>query len=273
MRADDALYEAKENGRDQIRAVDNHPDRYDNWSLTQINMLFFLAFVFRIFPFYGFSLALMKQWNRKSLFCIISYFVPMTVMIADLGEQMFSKACAFMASEDVKNSPLQCISVNLSPLQCVDAALANTYIGIYERYHLKPGSVFLEVTEQSLEDSSVLHKQIVRLQSEGLSFVLDDFGSMSSNMERLKENPFVGVKLDKKMVWSYMETPDFIVQHVIAACHEMEIKVAAEGIETEKMASVFRDLGCDFFQGYYYSRPVPKEEFLCRYSFNPNNKQ
>lgn len=215
----------------------------------------------------------MKQWNRKSLFYIISYFVPMTVMIADLGEQMFSKACAFMASEDVKNSPLQCISVNLSPLQCVDAALANTYIGIYERYHLKPGSVFLEVTEQSLEDSSVLHKQIVRLQSEGLSFVLDDFGSMSSNMERLKENPFVGVKLDKKMVWSYMETPDFIVQHVIAACHEMEIKVAAEGIETEKMASVFRDLGCDFFQGYYYSRPVPKEEFLCRYSFNPNNKQ
>lgn len=57
MRADDALYEAKENGRDQIRAVDNHPDRYDNWSLTQINMLFSL----RLFS--GFSFFMAFLWH------------------------------------------------------------------------------------------------------------------------------------------------------------------------------------------------------------------
>lgn len=195
-------------------------------------------------------------------------FIPVAEsngMIEELGKQMFRKACAFMASDEVKNSSLQWINVNLSPLQCVDASLADTYMEIYRTYDLKPGSVYLEVTEQSLQDSSVLHKQIVRLQEEGIPFDLDDFGSMSSNLERLKDNPFIGVKLDKNMVWSYMDHPDFILLHIIEACHEMNIKVTAEGIENADMALVFNDLGCDYFQGYYYSKPVPKEEFLAKY--------
>ena len=195
-------------------------------------------------------------------------FIPVAEsngMIADLGEQMFRKACAFMSNATVQESSLQWINVNLSPLQCVDASLADTYIGIYRAYHLQAGSVVLEVTEQSLTDSSVLHRQMVRLKEVGIPFVLDDFGSMSSNLERLKDNPFIGVKLDKEMVWSYMKSPDTIVPHAILACHEMGLRVTAEGIENEEMASVFRDLQCDHFQGYLYSKPIPEEAFMEKY--------
>lgn len=192
-------------------------------------------------------------------------FIPVAEsngMIEELGEQMFRKACAFMASEAVRSSSLCWINVNLSPLQCMDASLAERYLNIYRTYDLKPGSVSLEVTEQSLKDSSVLHKQIVLLQQAGIPFILDDFGSMSSNLERLKDNPFMCVKLDKDMVWSYMKKPDFIMPHIIDACHEMEILVTAEGIEDQKTAEVFRKLGCDFFQGFLYAQPLPEEEFL-----------
>lgn len=195
-------------------------------------------------------------------------FIPVAEsngMIEALGEEMFRKACAFMAREEVKNSSLKWLNVNLSPLQCMDASLADTYYRIYRTFNLKPYSIYLEITEQSLNDSSVLHKQMIRLQEDGIPFVLDDFGSMSSNLERLKENPFICVKLDKNMVWSYMKEPDFIVPHVISACHEMNIRVTAEGIEDENMISVFSKLGCDYFQGFYYSKPIPEADFRTRY--------
>ena len=192
-------------------------------------------------------------------------FIPVAEsngMIEELGEQMFRKACAFMASDPVRNSSLQWINVNLSPLQCMDASLAERYLNIYRTYDLKPGSVSLEITEQSLKDSSVLHKQIGLLRKAGILFILDDFGSMSSNLERLKDNPFMCVKLDKYMVWSYMKEPDFILPHIIDACHEMKILVTAEGIEDQKTVEVFRKLGCDFFQGFFFEKPLPEEEFL-----------
>ncbi|MGN1388489.1 MAG: EAL domain-containing protein [Bulleidia sp.] len=195
-------------------------------------------------------------------------FIPVAEsnsMIEALGEQMFRKACAFMAEEEVKNSPLKWINVNVSPLQCMDASLADTYYRIYRTYALKPNSIYLEITEQSLKDSSVLHKQMIRLKEDGIPFVLDDFGSMSSNLERLKDNPFMSVKLDKNMVWSYMKEPDFIMPHIISACHEMHITVTAEGIENAEMAAEFSDLGCDYFQGFYYSKPLPEAEFRKKY--------
>jgi EAL domain-containing protein (putative c-di-GMP-specific phosphodiesterase class I) len=125
--------------------------------------------------------------------------------------------------------------------------------------------VYLEVTEKALTDVSLLHKHMARLQEEGVSFVLDDFGSFSSNLDRLKENPFMSIKLDRKMVWNYFKSPDSILPHIIAACHEMNLTVVAEGVEDSYMAETLRMLGCDYFQGYYYSRPIPAAEFLENY--------
>jgi len=186
-------------------------------------------------------------------------------MIIPLGEQMFRKACAFIASERVKLSRLEWINVNLSPIQCMDDSLADRFLKIIHAHDLDARTVFLEVTEKALTDVSLLHKHMARLREEDVSFVLDDFGSFSSNLDRLKENPFMSIKLDRKMVWNYFKSPDSILPHIIAACHEMNLTVVAEGIENSHMAETLRMLGCDYFQGYYYSRPVLAAEFLENY--------
>lgn len=186
-------------------------------------------------------------------------------IIIPLGEQMFRKACAFIASERVKFSRLEWINVNLSPIQCMDDSLADRFLKIIHAQNLDARTVYLEVTEKALTDVSLLHKHMARLQEEGVSFVLDDFGSFSSNLDRLKENPFMSIKLDRKMVWNYFKSPDSILPHIIAACHEMNLTVVAEGVEDSYMAETLRMLGCDYFQGYYYSRPIPAAEFLENY--------
>lgn len=186
-------------------------------------------------------------------------------IIIPLGEQMFRKACSFIASERVNLGDIEWINVNLSPIQCMDDSLADHFLEIIQELSVDARTVFLEVTEKALNDASVLHKHMARLREEGVSFVLDDFGSFSSNLDRLKENPFMSIKLDRKMVWNYFKSPDSILPHIIAACHEMNLTVVAEGIENSYMAETLRMLGCDYFQGYYYSRPIPAADFLENY--------
>lgn len=75
----------------------------------------------------------------------------------------------------------------------------------------------------------------------------------------------MSIKLDRKMVWNYFNSPDSILPHIIAACHEMNLTVVAEGVENSNMAEVLKMLGCDYFQGYHYSRPISESEFIKRY--------
>lgn len=212
------------------------------------------------------ALARLVDHNGKMIYP--DEFIPAAEqngIIIPLGEQMFRKACAFIASERVNLGDIEWINVNLSPIQCMDDSLADHFLEIIQELSVDARTVFLEVTEKALNDASVLHKHMARLREEGVSFVLDDFGSFSSNLDRLKENPFMSIKLDRKMVWNYFKSPDSILPHIIAACHEMNLTVVAEGIENSYMAETLRMLGCDYFQGYYYSRPIPAADFLENY--------
>ncbi len=92
--------------------------------------------------------------------------------------------------------------------------------------------------------------------------MLDDYGTGYSNITRLKRCPFVNVKLDKSVVWDYYKEPDEILPNMIRAFKNMHFSVTAEGIEDTGMEVMMRNIGCDFFQGFYYSRPVSIDEFL-----------
>ena len=84
-------------------------------------------------------------------------------------------------------------------------------------------------------------------------------------MVRLKKCPFVNVKLDMSMVWEYCKKPDEILPTMIQAFKHMNFGVTAEGIEDEKMEREMSEIGVDFLQGFYYSKPVPMEEFVRLY--------
>ena len=123
----------------------------------------------------------------------------------------------------------------------------------------------LEITEtSSLRSRDSLYRNMKKLEEHGLSFSLDDFGSGSSNLNYIVDMPVEVVKLDKYLSKEYFNNPkaQAIVTAVIEMAHKMGIKIIAEGIETEQEFRTMRELGVDYIQGFYFSRPLPEHEFL-----------
>ena len=97
----------------------------------------------------------------------------------------------------------------------------------------------------------------------GISFSLDDFGTGYSNMWRIASLPLHIVKLDKSFT-DVEENPRLLIvlQNTIKMIKDMNMKIVVEGIETEKLVNQFSELQCEYIQGYYYSKPIPKQEFI-----------
>ncbi len=110
-----------------------------------------------------------------------------------------------------------------------------------------------------------MNRQIQAMGGKGFMFVLDDYGTGYSNLTRLKKCPFINVKLDMSIVWDYYNDPDEILPNMIEAFKYMKSSITAEGIEDEKMAEVMEKIGCDYLQGYHFSKPLPIEEFVAKY--------
>jgi EAL domain-containing protein (putative c-di-GMP-specific phosphodiesterase class I) len=114
-------------------------------------------------------------------------------------------------------------------------------------------------------DDGFLKRQIQAMKGKGFMFVLDDYGTGYSNLSRLKNCPFINVKLDMSLVWDYIKSPDKILPSMIEAFRHMGFSITAEGIEDETMAATMTDIGCDYLQGYHFSKPLPIDEFVVKY--------
>ena len=196
-------------------------------------------------------------------------FIPLAEkngQISRLGDQVAERVCEFLRGHGKELPSLRWINVNLSPIQCMDRSLCSRFVSILERYGVPTHLVHLEITEESMIDFSVLLEQMSELWKKGFSFALDDYGSGYSNMSRVKCFPFTNIKLDMKVVWSHCEDPDQVLPTFVDVFKEKGFTITAEGIETEEMAQEMRAIGCDYFQGYYYSRPLPIDEFLQKYA-------
>lgn len=181
--------------------------------------------------------------------------------INGLGELAFDRTCRFIKENGLEKLGLKWINVNLSPLQFLCTDLAERYTAIVEKYDIDPQTVHLEITEEAMIDDSFLNKQIKTMGGKGFIFVLDDYGTGYSNLSRLKKCPFSNVKLDMSIVWDYCREPDEILPNMIQALKNMGFSITAEGVENEDMVNTMKKIGCDFLQGYYYSKPLPANEF------------
>ena len=184
--------------------------------------------------------------------------------IISLGEQIFRKVCEFMAYYG-NQLHLAWINVNLSPIQCMDPNLIDEFSSIIEEYNLTPNRIHLEITEQENVDHRLLKKQIQEMTAKGFSFVLDDYGTGYSNIDRIKKLPLINVKMDMSIVWEYFDHPDSLLPLSIQMLKDMGFSVTAEGVETEEMARELHKMGCSYLQGYYFSKPMPLEEFYKKY--------
>lgn len=187
-----------------------------------------------------------------------------------LGRQMFRKACTFMRREDVRWSSIKWVNVNVAPEQFRNPNLLDEFLAILNEYHLDPAQIHLEVTEESMIDRGLLHDAMTKLHDKGFVFSMDDFGSSYSNMIRLQQNHFANVKIDRDFTWSYFDRKTALLPDIINTCHDLGIEVVVEGVETKEMADGVHSIGGDYIQGYYYSKPIPVDEFVEKY-ITPEN--
>ena len=186
--------------------------------------------------------------------------------INELGEQMFEKTCIFIKEHDIEAMGLKWINVNLSPIQFLRKDLDKRFNTILKKYNIDPSKIHLEITEESMIDFDVLENQMVKMKKSGFHFVLDDYGRGYSNVARMKKCPFINVKLDMEFVWDYFKEKDMILPTLVETIKQMGFTVTAEGIENLELADAMRDIGCDFLQGFYYSQPIPAEDFATKYT-------
>lgn len=185
--------------------------------------------------------------------------------INQLGEIVFEKTCAFIAEHDTQAMGLEWINVNVSPIQCLQQNLVERFMVILRAYGVRPEQIHLEITEQSIVDYALFSKQVLALRDAGFVFVLDDYGTGHSNLMRVKRYPFENVKLDMEVVRDWLRARDILVPLVVKGFKETGYTVTAEGIETEEMADAVTEIGCDYLQGYLFSRPIAMEDFARKY--------
>lgn len=195
-------------------------------------------------------------------------FIPVAEengQILELGERIFEKVCNFLQNTEAVNLGIHYIEVNLSVVQCEKEDLAERLISIIKKYNVKPEMINLEITETaSINARNILLNNMKKLIEYGFTFSLDDFGKGESNLMYVVEMPVSIVKLDYDMSKAFFqsEKAKHVVRAVIQMAHSMGLKLVAEGIETQEEIDSMHRENMDYIQGYYYSKPLPMDEFL-----------
>lgn len=212
--------------------------------------------------------ALVRITDREGKIVPPLEFIPIaekTGKILKLGKKVFEKVCRFIKENHIQNYGIQYIEVNLSVVQCADERLAATFIEIMQQYEVSPEMINLEITESaSLNDKKTLLDNMENLIHYGVAFSLDDFGTGQSNLNYIVEMPVELVKFDREMLKAYFDNgkAKYVMDAAMHMICGMGLKIVSEGIETEKQYRTMEELGISYIQGYYFSKPLPQNQFL-----------
>ncbi len=186
-------------------------------------------------------------------------------LIIEVGAQVFEKACQFMSREKTWERGIERIDINLSAVQCMEENLADHLIDIMDVYNVPYKAVNLEVTETAaVQSEDSLRINMEKLMEKGVNFSVDDYGTGYSNMTNIIDYPFTVVKIDKSMLWTAVKNNQAMIalKHTISMLNDMGLEIITEGIEDENMAEILNNLGCSLHQGFFYSKPLPEEQFM-----------
>ena len=195
-------------------------------------------------------------------------FIPVaedTGMIIPIGEWVLRTACAQIAEMRKLGLPAFTVSVNLSIRQLRLPNLSTVVANIIRDSGLQPHDLELEITEgimmTHVQSSVAFLEEMRKL---GVQLAIDDFGTGFSSLSYLKKLPVTKLKIDKSFVRDILtdENDAAIVRSIIGLGHQFKLKVISEGTETREQLEFLRVNGCDEIQGYYFSRPLPADQFF-----------
>lgn len=181
-----------------------------------------------------------------------------------IGDFVLDEVCRFIASDNYKKLGLDYIEINLSVAQCMHSDLADKVLETLKKYGVKSNQINLEITETAASYAqNVMKNNLDKLSGAGVSFSLDDYGTGYSNMRRVIQLPLKIVKLDKSFV-DEQNNPKMwcVLQNTVKMLKDMDMEIVVEGVETADMADKFSAINCDYIQGYYFSKPIPENDFV-----------
>lgn len=271
-KANIALHSAEKNGRDQYKIYTDEMDgqMYNTFDIVQQirkgieNQEFYLVYQ---------PIVNAKTGKRKGLEALVRWnhpfkknispaeFIPIAEESSQINplekyilERIFRDCEKWKKNEFMPDF----VSINLSAKGILDNGIVDFIKNILEKYRVLPWEIELEITETAMMNSMDKTLQVLmELKNLGFKLALDDFGTGYSSLNHLNSFPFDTVKLDKSFIdkLSGERRDKLIVDSIIKLCHNMELDVVAEGVETKDQEKILREMNCDYMQGYLYGKP------------------
>jgi diguanylate cyclase (GGDEF)-like protein/PAS domain S-box-containing protein len=276
--ADTAMYRAKEAGRDAFRFFTAEMNAQSLARLDLENALrraieneeFVLHFQPKVHIGSGriSGAEALIRWKRPGHGMVSpALFIPLleeTGLIVRVGTWVIHEACRKIAHWHQTNAGSVHLSVNVSGIQFFVGGLEEEVMKAIREHDIAPELLELELTESSLMSNAEETITVLQnLKALGIQISIDDFGTGYSSLAYLKRFPIDKLKIDIAFVREVTSNPDdaAIVLAIINMAHSLKLNVIAEGVEKEAQLAYLRRHNCDEMQGYYFSRPLPEEEF------------
>ncbi len=277
--ADAAMYHAKQNGRNNYHFFTSDMNR------RALERLLIERKLRRALERDEFALYYQPQIDLKSrrMVCVEALlrwndaesgemipparFIPITEengMITSIGEWVLREACRHISARRNMGLPDIPVAVNLSMVQFRQKDLAKSVRSILDAHGVSPTLLELEITETAvMQDAETAISVLKDLKDMGVRLAMDDFGTGYSSLSYLRRLPIDRLKIDQSFVRDIAQDPDdaAIVSTIISMARSLKLNVLAEGVETDEQLSFLNRHGCDEGQGYYFSVPLPHDEF------------
>lgn len=207
------------------------------------------------------------RWQSKRLGAVPpDQFIPIAEqsgLIVGIGEWVIYSACRQLRAWIDLGLEVQPVAVNLSGIQLRQENLVSRITHFLEEFRLEPRLLEIELTESSLVTSKDQPYTLLKdIKNMGMRVTMDDFGTGYSSLSYLREIPLSSVKIDRSFIFDLHkdENADKLIASIVSMAHKLGLEVVAEGVEEQSQADHLTALGCEYLQGYYFSRPVPQEE-------------
>jgi len=278
--ADTAMYEAKKSGRNNYRVYSLSMGHSVNEQLyleqdlaeaikhKQEIEIYYQAKIDAVTNSISGAEALVR-WNHPTKGIIFPdnfiYIAESTGLMVELGYLIIEKTISQIDQFNKLGFTNLKVAINLSARQFQDAKLVSFISSTIDNYQVLPSQVEFEITETiSMFNTDETLRILNELNSIGVSIAIDDFGTGHSSLLYLKEFPLKTLKIDKSFVMDMASgnSDKVIAQTIILMAHSLNLSTVAEGVETKKQVNLLKEMGCDYLQGYHFSKPIPKNEFI-----------